>query len=92
MNKNQIRNALCEVENLLQKAKEATVLAFVDATDDVSIFHIKEVAYYQNGKSENREFDIRANSAVEASEIYQREYAPDGCTDLMVFLCDFGEE
>lgn len=91
MNKSQIRKTLQEVECILQNSKRVTVFAFVEETEKLSQFHIKENTCYPSGKCQVREFDVDAESATKASEIYHSMYVPEGCEEVIVFLLDFGE-
>lgn len=85
--KPQLMKRLQILENRYKPACENSCIAFLDESDDGQ-YIIKENIYHRNGQASQRSYTIIATSAEEAAELYKE---PEGCTDCILFIKDFGE-
>lgn len=74
--------------------KEIQCMVFINETSDNSTFNITENMYSGQKSIKRREFEIKANSAKEAAEIYENTELPKECDnkDLLIFMMDYGRE
>lgn len=75
------------LEDRYKTACENSCIAFLDESE-VGQYIIKENVYHRNGQVSQRSYTITADSAEEAAKLYKE---PEGCTDCILFIKDFGE-
>lgn len=75
------------LEDRYKTACENSCIAFLDEGENGQ-YIIKENVYRKNGQVSQRNYTITAASAEEAAKLYKE---PEGCTDCILFIKDFGE-
>ena len=75
------------LEDRYKTACENSCIAFLDEGEK-GHYIVKENVYRRNGQVSQKRYTIAADSAEEAAKLYK---APEGCTDSILFIMDFGE-
>lgn len=84
------RQALKRLKTLEDRYKtvnESSCIAILDESE-IGCYIVKESVYHKRKQVSQKSYTLSADSAEEAAKLYK---APEGCTDCILFIMDYGE-